>query len=86
MVIQGAGAPPTAKPSAPDVVVEGKSNLVCTSVRMTGSRVSRQRRCRSREQAEIEAQQSRDAIRDGAAIQSVGQALACGPTTPTPCN
>ena len=86
MAIQGSADPTAAKPSPPPIVVEGKSDLVCTSVRITGSRVGRQRVCRSRQQAAIEAEQSRQAALEGAAIQAVGQAIACGPPSIQSCN
>ncbi len=40
------------------------SKRVCTTVRVTGSRLARERRCRSREEADLEARESRDAVTD----------------------
>jgi hypothetical protein len=75
---------------APEIIVEGKAKpkpkLVCTTTRITGSRVARSRRCVTQEQAAEEAQRSREAIRQGATEQHSREALACGPGTMQSCN
>lgn len=73
-------------PPAPEIVVKGKPKMVCTAVRMTGSRVGRSKRCVTQEQAIQEAEASREAMRNAGSIQAVGEALACGPSTPKSCN
>ena len=69
--------PPPVKAPPAEIVVKGKSELVCTSVRITGSRIARGRQCRTREQADLDAQLARDGAAHLAGIERVREALHC---------
>ena len=66
LILQSAGKP--ADP--PNQTAQGKPKVVCTTVRVTGSRVNRQRRCITREEAEQESLQSRNSLNDAARQQN----------------
>jgi hypothetical protein len=79
---------PSEQPSP--IVVEGKpkpkAKLVCTSVKITGSRVGRSTRCVTSQQAAEELERSREAMRDAATNARVADSLACGGKSIKMCN
>ena len=86
LAIYAADKPAPARSAGPDIVIQGKSNLVCTSTRITGSRVGRNKRCRTREQAQVEAEEARQALEQAGGLQRIAESLACGPGTPKSCD
>ncbi len=83
LAAQGA-APPANAPGGDDapapIIVEGqkqKPKLVCTTSTVTGSRVGRERRCRTEEEAAQEAVQARAAIDERLQSHRVRQTAIC---------
>ena len=79
-------AQPDNSQSSPDIVVQGKSKLVCTTVRMTGSRAARTRRCVTPEEAAMETETARRLAGEAASIASQRDASACGPPSIQSCD
>lgn len=84
MAAQAPGSVATA--TSPDIVVKGKPVLVCTTIRMTGSRAARSRRCVTKEEAALEAEMTRRATEDARSITRVRDATACGPPNVQMCD
>ena len=68
------------------IVVRGKPQLVCTEFRPTGSRIRRQKVCRTLQQVEEERLSSGRALNEGMREQMVKDAIACGPTSIKMCD
>ncbi len=79
-------AAPDNSQSSPDIVVQGKPKLVCTTVRVTGSRAARSRRCVTKEDAAMEKETARRLVGEAASIASQRDASACGPPSIQSCD
>lgn len=65
-------------PAKPDIVVTSdKKAMVCTSIKLTGTRVSRGRVCRTKEQAELEDEIRRRSLQEADQQHRIEQA-GCG--------